>query len=87
MAVAVGVDGGNEDSNEGSSVELAGGVEGGGAGTVAEEEAEAKGEGRLLSMSMSSTVHLLFFQTAVWCTIINLAHHRTRQEKKYIHRL
>ena len=74
VAMAMRVSGGDEDSDKGSSMDLHGGVKGGGA----EEEAKAEDEGGLLSVATSSTMHPSFFQIGVWCTIISLVHHRTR---------
>ena len=72
--------------DKGDNVELGGRAEEGGVGTVVEEGAEAEGKGR-----WESTVHFLFSQTSVWCTIINLVYHRTHLfiyencEKYYSH--
>ena len=72
VAMAMRVSGGDEDSDKGSSMDLHGGVKGGGA----EEEAKAEDEGGLLSVATSSTMHPSFFQIGVWCTIISPVHHR-----------
>ena len=53
--------------DEGDDVELGGEAEEGGAGAMAMEGAKAEGRGR-----WESTVHFLFSQTSVWCTIQNL---------------
>ena len=46
---------------------LGGGVEKRGASATAEEGVEAEGEGGLLTVVMSFTVHLLFFSN--WCVV------------------
>ena len=58
----LGVGRGEEVSEQGSSTELGGGVEKGGAGVAAKEGAEAEDKGGLLMVTMSSMIHLLFFK-------------------------
>ena len=63
--------------NKGEDMELGGRAEEGGAGAMV----EVKGKGR-----WESTVHFLsFFQIGVWCTIINLVHHKAHHIYIYTH--
>ena len=63
----LGVGRGEEVSKQGSDMELGGKVEKGGASAAVGEGVEAKDKGELLTVTISSTVHLLFFLN--WCVV------------------